>query len=286
MKFIYLADTHIGGSDTKGYRQQPRYLSHVSELIGCLAGWIAKRKDVDFVIHGGDIVDGADSQNIDIAIELFRKLPCPVYPVMGNHDLASSDAVGHWLEKGNGFFPENSMDFSLSLDGTGFYFLTCHWGKKPYFWDPAEEQIPYLSGPQLEKLKGYGSVSSLMFLIVHSPVLGLPCGQTGLKDPLHSPKGDFPAMIRGLAEELHVKVVLGAHNHMNMNVELNGVNYVTVSAFTETPFEFKLFEVTGTSISMETLSMEGELGFGNDYCFDRTFVQGRQCDRSFKRSIK
>ncbi|MEI6424028.1 MAG: hypothetical protein WCP55_17560 [Lentisphaerota bacterium] len=36
MKFIYLADTHIGASDDKGYRQQLRYVSRISELMDCL----------------------------------------------------------------------------------------------------------------------------------------------------------------------------------------------------------------------------------------------------------
>lgn len=33
MKFLYMADTHIDGSDIMDYRQQERYLKYVDELI-------------------------------------------------------------------------------------------------------------------------------------------------------------------------------------------------------------------------------------------------------------
>ncbi|KKR04422.1 MAG: hypothetical protein UT30_C0008G0044 [Candidatus Uhrbacteria bacterium GW2011_GWF2_39_13] len=286
MKFIYLADTHIGGSDSEGYRQQPRYLLHISELMECLAGWIEKQKNIDFIIHGGDMVDSSSAENIDAALKFFRQLPCPVHIALGNHDLTSDDAVGYWLNKAPEYFSGNSVNFPFSHDEMDFYFLTCHWGKKPYFWDPAEKQIPYFSASQLEALRKYGTVSKPLFLIVHSPVLGLPCEQSGLKNPLHLPEGDFSMTMRKIADELSVKAVLGAHNHMNMNVELDGVNYITVSAFTEAPFEFKLFEVTETKLSMKTISMAAEAGFKSDYNFDKTFVQGRLCDRFFERDLR
>ncbi len=80
-------------------------------------------------------------------------------------------------------------------------------------------------------------------------------------------------------------MVLGAHNHFNMNIDSDGINYVTVSAFTETPFEFKLFETGGRALSMKTVSLASELNFKADYSFNTTFVQGRPCDRSFEKII-
>jgi predicted phosphodiesterase len=286
MKIIYLADTHIGGSDNEGYRQQPRYLSRISELMKCLAEWIRKQEDVDFVIHGGDMVESTSLENIKYASELFRKLPCPVYLTLGNHDLTSDDSVDYWLNGAADLFPGNSADFSISRQGVDFHFLTSHWGSKPYFWDPAEKQIPYLLPSQLQKIERYEASSNPLVLITHSPIFGLPSEQTGLENPLHPPEGAFSEIMLDKTNGLPVKMVLGAHNHMNMNLELNGVNYVTASAFTETPFEFKVFEITGTRLSMKTVSLASELGFKSDYCHDRKYVQGRPCDRLFERFLK
>lgn len=286
MKIIYLADTHIGGSDDNGYRQQPRYLSHVSELMDCLCEWIRRQKDIDFVIHGGDMVESTSLENIKYATNLFKKLPCPVYLALGNHDLTLDKAIDYWLNGAPSFFPGNSTDMSISHQGVDFHFLTCHWGCKPYFWDPSEKQIPYLLPSQFQEIERYKDSSNPLVLITHSPIFGLPSEQTGLKNPLHPPEGEFSEIMREKTNGLPVKMVLGAHNHMNMNLELDGVNYVTVSAFTETPFEFKVFEIAGTRLSMKTVSLASELGFKSDYCLDRSYVQGRPCDRLFERLIK
>jgi DNA repair exonuclease SbcCD nuclease subunit len=286
MKFIYLADTHIGGSDDKGYRQQSRYVSRISELMDCLAEWIRKQGDVAFVIHGGDMVENTSMENIRYASELFRKLSCPVYLSLGNHDLTSDDSVDYWLTGASDFFPGNSVDFSMSQQGVDFHFSTCHWGNKAYFWDPAEKQLPHLLPSQFQEMRRYETSAKPLVLITHSPIFGLPSEQSGLENQFHSPEGEFSAIMQKKTVELPAVMVLGAHNHMNMNIEMNGVNYVTVSAFTETPFEFKLFEITDTRLSMKTVSLASDLNFKSDYCLDRKYVQGRSCDRFIERRLK
>ena len=72
---------------------------------------------------------------------------------------------------------------------------------------------------------------------------------------------------------------------MNMHLEVDAVNYVTASSFSETPFDFKLFGITPTSISMSTPNLFDRMDFKGEYDFDKTFVQGREKDRSFTRSI-
>ena len=57
---------------------------------------------------------------------------------------------------------------------------------------------------------------------------------------------------------------------------------VTVSAFTETPFDFKVFEIgKNGSVEMKTVNLASEVSFPTRYDFDKTYVQGRPCDRSF-----
>ncbi|MDD2479120.1 MAG: metallophosphoesterase, partial [Victivallaceae bacterium] len=87
MKFLYIADTHLGGSDSAGYRQQERYLEYFEHLMAVFTQWIKQRGDIDFVIHGGDMVEDSSAENIVEAVRLFEQLPCPVYLALGNHDL-------------------------------------------------------------------------------------------------------------------------------------------------------------------------------------------------------
>ena len=283
MKFLYIADTHIGGSDIEGYKQQERCLKHFDELTGIFAEWIKKQHDIDFVIHGGDVVDESLPENIAKAGKLFERLPCPVYFALGNHDLTENDAVEKWLSAAPGFFNDESVDFSFCRNGVKFDFISCHWGAKAYFWRPDEAQVPYFQEEQTAILGGESCKHEI--LITHAPVFGLPCEQTGLAAPLHPSAGDFSGVIHELAKKHKILLVLGAHTHMNMHLLKDGVHYVTASAFSETPFEFKLFELNDKFFSMETISLADEVSFRANYNFNKTYVQGRACDRSFKETF-
>jgi len=125
-----------------------------------------------------------------------------------------------------------------------------------------------------------------MVIITHSQIFGLPSGQTGFAEPLHAPGGEFASVVQEKTAGLPVILILGAHNHLNMNVEAKGISHVTASAFTEMPFEFKIFEINDSALSMKTIPLFGEVSFRSDYYFDKTFVQGRPIDRSFEKKFK
>lgn len=284
MKFLYIADTHIGGSDITGYRQQERYLKYFDKLLNVFAEWIEQQDDIDFIIHGGDMVDKGSSENIVEAGRLFKKLPCPVYFTPGNHDLTENDSVEKWLSETPEFFDNKAVDFSFCRDNIKFDFVSCHWGEKTYFWHPDEAQIPYFAAEQTDLLNDRNDFKHRI-LITHAPVFGLPCGQTGLNEALHPPAGDFSKVIHELAVKNKILLVLGAHTHMNMHLHKDGVHYVTASAFSETPFEFKLFDLNTESFFMKTINLADRINFNTNYDFDKTHIQGRACDRSFKENL-
>ncbi|MDD5597127.1 MAG: metallophosphoesterase [Victivallaceae bacterium] len=281
MKFVFLADTHVGGSDTSGYMQQPRHLAHLPELIGLLAEWIDEQRDIDFVIHGGDVVESTTPENIRIAADLFSRLPCPTYLALGNHDLTTKNAVACWLEHAPQFFIGNEVDFFFVNDKIRVDIICCHWGKIPYFWRSSEPQNPYFLPAQLEMLNTRDQ-GKCRILVTHANLCGVPCEQSGMDYLLHVPGKTFSDELKQLTQKFRVSLVLGAHNHINLNTKLNNVRYVTGSAFCETPFEFKLFDFTDSHFTMKTISFSDYVNFKYKYDFNKTFVQGRLCDRSFK----
>jgi hypothetical protein len=72
---------------------------------------------------------------------------------------------------------------------------------------------------------------------------------------------------------------------MNMRVRHAGVEFATVSALVETPFEFKLFEVTPQKMAMQTISLRTSVDFDAEPDPAKSFVQGRNEDRSFSREF-
>lgn len=283
-KFLYISDTHLG-ANPMGYQQQQGYPERLPELLETMEEWISATGDIDFLLHGGDMVDAATEVNIQTAADLFH-LSIPVYLCLGNHDLTHEKSLDMWLGLAPRLFKNQAPEYTVETDDCVLHVIPNHWEETPYFW--GSRQDAQFSADQLTQLKidVEKRPETAHIISTHSPTIGLPIEQTGFPEPHHSPPESFQTQLMELtAERQQIQSVLGGHNHMNMHLEIDAVNYVTTSSFPETPFDFKLFEITPTAISMSTPSLFDRMGFRGEYDFDRTFVQGREKDRSFTRSI-
>jgi len=279
-RFLCIADTHLG-ADPMGYTQQRGYPERLREICRALVERVAAWGGVDFVLHGGDMVDAGTDANIRAAAGLFD-LPAPVYLCLGNHDLTTPDAVERWLELAPEFFVGDAPEYDVATDDCIVHVCPNHWCETPYFWRDAQD-IRF-SLDQKERLARALDASPDLphIILTHSPVYGLPPEQTGHREPLHAPPPEFASQIAAiLAGHDCVRCVLGGHSHMNMRVNYDGVEFVTVSALSETPFEIKLFEVSREEMRMSTVSLASSLDFEAEYDEGRGFVQGRAVDRSF-----
>jgi len=281
-KFIYIADTHMG-ANPMGYQQQKGYPEKLPEIISALSGLIAADPEISFVLHGGDMLDSTSDEGILQAAKAFS-MPVPVYLCLGNHDLTEPDAIDSWLTLAPQFFAKGLPNYTIRTDDLCIHVVPNQWGPIPYYWKDSQdvrfsdEQLTRLSA-ELDECDDQTNL-----LVTHSPVYGLPPEQTGFDRPFHSPGRDFPEQISGiLASRASVRCVLGAHNHMNMRINVDGTEYITASSLVETPFEFKLFEVQDGQVRMSTLNLEKHLGFSADYDPNRSYVQGRPIDRSIPR---
>lgn len=276
-RFLYIADTHLGASPV-GYHQQPGYPERLTEILSALCECL---EGVDFILHGGDMINLTTDANILAAVAAFD-LPVPVYLCLGNHDLTVPDAVERWMELAPGFFMGGEPNTTIRTEDCVIHVAPNHWGDAPFYWK--DKQDAHLSAVQIERLAHELGIAPRLphVILTHSSVHGLPTEQTGFPEPYHSPTPSFTRDVSAFLEQhANVTCVLGAHNHMNMRVHQDGVEFVTVSSLVETPFEFKLFEVTPDSFTMATEALNASLDFGGDYDATRPFVQGRAVDRAF-----
>jgi hypothetical protein len=280
-RFIYIADTHLGG-DPEGYHQQPRYTGSVPELLRALDEWIERDGSIDFVLHGGDMVERTDVAVIRQAVEQFS-LSVPVYLCLGNHDVTAPDAVQRWLAEAPGLFPDASPDFAVVRDDLLVYVMPNHWGDEPYYWE--ERQDPWLLDSQIDELEKCLAHCADRTCIVatHSPVMAVPAAQTGLDEDYHLVPDAFVQRMLALAERHpQVRCVLSAHSHINTHVERSGVHFVTATSLIESPFEFKLVELEPGVLRVSTVALAPNVDFRPEYDFDKTYVQGRPRDRGFE----
>jgi DNA repair exonuclease SbcCD nuclease subunit len=278
-KFIYLSDSHYG-ANPPGYQQQRAYPELIPAIITALRNYIAEQS-IDFVLHGGDLIDFTSEENIIESAKLFETLGVPSYLCLGNHDLTTSDSLSQWLKFAPQLFPGGKPEFSL-LNDCAIHVIPNHWGQHSYYWEVSQETS--FDEGQLKFIEQSLSANTDRphILLTHSPVFALSAQQTGLKEEMHPPIGNLPQTIIDLAaRHPHLSCVLGAHNHLNMCVEKNGTYFVTTSALHEVPFEVKQIEATQDSVSMTTVSLLSRIDAKTDYDFNKTFVQGREVDRTF-----
>lgn len=279
-KFVYIADSHIGAGET-GYYQQPRYAGRLPELAALLDVWIQRDGGVDFVLHGGDMVDAASVESIRAAWAMFQ-LSVPVYLCLGNHDLTREDSLDAWIAEAPAFFPEHAPVFTVRRDDCWVHVLPVQWCDTPYFWH--ETQRPHFLPEHLARIGATitGHADVVHILCTHGEIFGVPLEQTGFDDVYHAPLAAYTQVVLDFARKHpQIRCVLAAHNHINTCVVRDGVPFVTTSAFAETPFEFKVIEVEGDKLAMTTHNLLSAVSFEAAYDFDKTFVQGRKKDRTF-----
>lgn len=279
-RFIYLSDTHVGATPM-GYQRQKGYPEHLPGLLAALLKHPDVLPGLDFILHGGDMVDAATDALIRRAVEWFS-LPVPVYLTLGNHDLTRPEAVARWMALAPGFFHDQSPDYSIVTPDVAIHVAPNHWDEASYYW--SARQDARLSVSQFDRLdqaiRRYPG--RVHMLATHSPVYGVPIGQTGFSEPAHAPQPAFTTQVTDwVGRHTEVKVVLGAHSHINMRRHADGIEYVTTSAFVEAPFEAKLFEVTAHSVAMRTITLGARAGFEPAYDASCVYVQGRPVDRTF-----
>jgi len=280
-RFIYIADTHLGAVGPI-YRQQNSYIERLPELIDCLARWRKRRNDVDFVLHGGDMVNAGTTENIQRATESFAPLS-PVHLSLGNHDLTEEESLDVWLSRAPEFFRHTGPDSLIETDDCAIHIVPTQWCDLPYRWESSLD--PRLLTDQAEQIRRDLRKRPDMphLLCTHSPVFDVPREQTGWDEPFHLPPEQFTRSVMALVNESpNLCCVLGAHSHVNMHVMNSGCHFVTVSAFPEAPFEFKLFEIDEGTMRMTTENLGEEVEFDFAYDTERSYAQGRRCDREFE----
>jgi len=282
-RFIYMADSHFG-ADPMDYQMQPGYPDRLEEIVGALADWMRDDGGIDFILHGGDMVELATEETIDRAAKLFD-LPAPVHLCLGNHDVTERNAVALWQAKAPELLGRiadvHNANYSVDYDDCLVHIVPTHWCEEDYYWQ--EELTPQLRQEQIDHVLYAVEYRPDRFqiLLTHSPMLGVPAERTGLDHVFHGPPEAFTRQLADLIDRCDVGLVLGAHSHVNMRAQYNGAEAVTVSALAETPFEFKLIEIEDETVRIETIALADRLGFRAGRDETNAWIHGRPEDRCF-----
>jgi 3',5'-cyclic-AMP phosphodiesterase len=275
-KFIFITDTHIGASKTDYFEQQ-NYPEHLPEVIRELDRWIEAEGDIDFIIHGGDIVTEPTDKLISNAVDVFSQLSLPVYLCLGNHDMSTANSASRWLRDGSEFFPADLLTYTLKTAECLIHILPTQWGEVPYQSDGKGIE-PCLLPEQIQFINDALSRQATHLIVTHHPLLGMLFEQNGVSDCALLPPASLE-LLKNLKHRKNVPLVVAGHNHVNTIVHHDFTHSVTCSSLSETPFEFKVIEIQEDLLSVKTVSLASRIEFIGNYNFNKTFVQGRSVDR-------
>lgn len=219
--FVFLPDTHLHPDSAVDAN-----FDHVVKQI--------KSLQPDFVIVGGDMADNArklDEKDakflFDFVDTQFHKLDIPVHYTIGNHDI-----VGVYIESG--------MDPSNPLWGKGMYIK--RYGKTYQSFTFSGLKFFILDGIKILEEKGFwtSEVDSLQIewlkhellktdtkmpicIVIHTPLIN-PLAIFNLQSCISSPNSKA---VLDLFVGHNLKLVLQGHNHIYMNLLINGVHYIS-----------------------------------------------------------
>ena len=218
-----LTDLHYADKDPRGTRHYRDTLEKIARAGEFFAG-----KGVDFVVELGDIIDSADSVEVELGYlgrinREFAKLGPERHYVLGNHcvdTLTKTEFLGevgqaesyYSFDRGGVHFVV--LDACFRSDGVAYE-------RKNFEWTD-----PNLPPAELEWLRGDLAETS-------DPVVVFAHQRLDVADK-HGVKN--AAAVRALLES-HGRVagVFQGHSHRNARLELGGIHYTTLRAMVEGP---------------------------------------------------
>lgn len=225
---------------------------HRGELLAELSRVAAqlRRFDPDIVVALGDIVEDETPQLDRVHVESVREqlsFGPPLRMLAGNHDVMNLS-----VETLSSLF-ENPLDGVVRIGGETLVFLN---SATPGFGDPRGE----ISDEQLRRLRRLDTDEAVTVFVHH------PLHYRSLSDSVWwstRPEQAFcgnKTAVNEVLESLPVRCVLNGHLHDTNHTRYNGIDHVTLNAFSkETPNR----PVTGTYAEIEiddTVRIETKIG--------------------------
>ncbi len=306
-KFVVITDTHynIPGSAADMEWWNRFFLSRIEEISAALIATI-KSLAPDFLIHCGDFTNDSKIEHFSYGLEVMKACSCPYFIVFGNHDgyLAHTrEKVAPMLNLEGG-----KLYYASEMAGMRFYFLdSAYWITSDadfhdYLdWDKYKQKGYKGSGPLWEEvewlrreLTRHDTDPSFIVTHVpfysksHYPVGRLPKGQPVPESPLSASQIGtycyYHEALRDITHTFpHLRMVFAGHWHIHDLVADNGVYHCQTGSLIEYPFQLRLIECDGHSLTSSIVSLDGP-DFAKDSFveeWDNTWVNGRPEDRNF-----
>ena len=280
--FAVVTDTHCGQPECKGVHN-PGSGPAIPARLQALGQTLS---DCDFVVHVGDVIDNGQRETAELAVEILRGWPCPVYVCLGNHDAMTPDGRAMWLDVYPEAFPGGRLWSSFEHRGLKVIVLDAWWrnraGELLDHWLPAAGCVWKAPDEQLAWLEQeLAAQPETPTIVVHHPLsMPLTARLTGTVDGHIPPEDDNAALLAILSAHPQVRCLFGGHAHAHQIEHRDGLWQVATGALCEYPYEYRRVTVDGDSLSIETVTLPPDEQMADAAELRNPWVAGQAQDRA------
>lgn len=253
-RFVQWNDTHADATEPPAYALANEKVKHLVESLAA-----GNAPAADFVILCGDMIHGeglpALGPDLDLFRELIAPLKCPVYPVVGNHEVVQQEGNPQFLAAYRRVFGDGRTNYTFRHRGLQFVVLDNSGAPASNGTDVGQRRNGWLRDVLAES-KGVPTI-----LCCHVPLV-----------PVRDEKvlrksfgfGSYTAHDRELVDlvDAHadsIVAVLSGHLHLTGVVQRNGVYHVSIAGTASYPCDVASFEVYPDRIRMQVLGLPASL---------------------------
>ncbi len=227
MRIIVFADLHYFGDDiqTAVFNTKKKLVQYAEPLLERLTALL--RAD-DICINLGDIIQDTNDKQKDIEglrymFDRIKRMPCPCYSVLGNHDLKMMDTVQE-VEAIVG----HPSTFSLDICGFHLVFLTTELRPEPGLGRGGIFKTQYVSDETLLWLENDLAANTLPTLVFTHFALA---EDSTLQDECMFMK-NRQAVKEILKKDAHLTAVFSGHQHITTTHIEDGIPYYVLGSMT------------------------------------------------------
>lgn len=220
-----------------GYKLHKPDLANCSPILSNTIQYINEKIEPHLVVVTGDTVNrGNDKEGMKQAKDMFDKLKCPYYPLIGDHDLNSGQD-----EKRNYKDVFGEINYSLDYKGWHIVMLGIY---------PDDTDLDWLKD-DLDKNMDTPAILCMHRMLIASRLMK-KLSRKYYCPELTSPKTD--RIIDILNNHGRVAAVLSGHSHTNYRTNKDKISYISTASLAEPPYQFRTITVYKDSISTSLMT--------------------------------
>lgn len=237
--FAFISDTHIrykGRSEWMNIKMGGAGAKAFLETLHSLA-----EEKIDFVLHGGDMTEGATHEEFALFAGLLRNQPLPLYGCIGNHDAYHPTSRSDALELLSNCFPGGSLDYSFMRPPVRFLVLDENIAR------PEKREAKQ---DWLRKTLKADTQTPTILLWHYAPYNRAGESSCGFRVPDWSKAGK-ESVLDIVRETPNLFATLNGHDHWDEVNRLEGITHIQNAAFIEWPNSYRVIRVYADRIEWE-----------------------------------